>query len=198
MSAPPRSAQRRKPAATREVAPTILVLCTGNVCRSPAAALVLKRALGDRATITSAGTHALIGDPIPDPMLDLLAADGLDGTEHRARQVTPELLRQADAVIAVGRDHRTLAVQLEPTVMRRTTTLAELAAAADTGVGLEGDGLRARLAAMAHAVAEHRHWIGTHRLRDVPDPYGRRAGVHRDAYVTITRAVDSLAPWLLD
>ncbi|GAB3624535.1 hypothetical protein GCM10027418_26200 [Mariniluteicoccus endophyticus] len=42
------------------------MVCTGNICRSPAGHLLLQRYLGDSVEVTSAGTHALVGQPV-DP-----------------------------------------------------------------------------------------------------------------------------------
>ena len=51
---------------------SILVVCTGNVCRSPAAERLLASKLGSTVQVASAGTHALVGQPISEPMAALL------------------------------------------------------------------------------------------------------------------------------
>ena len=51
---------------------SILAVCTGNVCRSPAVERLLASKLGPTVSVRSAGTHALVGHPISEPMAALL------------------------------------------------------------------------------------------------------------------------------
>lgn len=83
----------------------ILVVCVGNICRSPMADILLQHLLpGGRARVASAGLAAVVGAPI-DPLAGaVLAAHGLDASRHRARQLTPALLRDSDLVLAMERD----------------------------------------------------------------------------------------------
>ena len=55
---------------------SILVVSTGNVCRSPAAERLLQQRLGPTVTVESAGTFGLVGEPIAAPMAQLLAERG--------------------------------------------------------------------------------------------------------------------------
>jgi protein-tyrosine phosphatase len=48
---------------------SILAVCTGNVCRSPAVERLLTGQLFPTVTVSSAGMHALVGHPIPNPWL---------------------------------------------------------------------------------------------------------------------------------
>ncbi|WP_062530159.1 arsenate reductase/protein-tyrosine-phosphatase family protein [Demequina rhizosphaerae] len=174
----------------------ILTVCTGNICRSPAAELLLVRELGDLATVSSAGTHALVGHGIPEPMVDELAADGIDARTHRGRLLTEPIMRGSDLVIAMTLEHRQLAVQTGPSALKRTFTLAELAASAGTGATLVGDTPAARLADVPRAVAAHRHVLAGYELDDVPDPYRRSQEVYHDAYALIRGAVAEFADWV--
>ena len=174
----------------------ILTVCTGNICRSPAAELLLQEALGDLATVSSAGTHALVGHPIPDPMLTELAADRIDGGAHGGRLLTEALLRESDLVVAMTTEHRQLAVQSGPFALKRTFTLAELAAAAGTGAELEGAGTAERLADIPRAVAAHRHVLAEYDLDDVPDPYRRSQETYHQAYSLIRGAVAEITGWV--
>ena len=174
----------------------ILTVCTGNICRSPAAELLLQAELGDLATVTSAGTHALVGHGVPEPMLNELAADGIDGAAHQGRLLTEPVVLAQDLVIAMTRDHRQLAVQTAPAALRRTFTLAELAAAAGTGATLTGETPAARLASVAAAVAAHRHVLAEYDLLDVPDPYRRDQDAYHEAYSMIRGAVRQFGAWV--
>ena len=79
----------------------ILVLCNGNIFRSPFAAAVLRRAVGSSGIrVESAG---LMGPGRPSPPDALLAAAerGIDLSTHRSRPVTSELLRAADLIVVM-------------------------------------------------------------------------------------------------
>ncbi|WP_062466014.1 arsenate reductase/protein-tyrosine-phosphatase family protein [Demequina maris] len=178
--------------------PHIVTVCTGNICRSPAAELLLADAVGDAATVASAGTHGLVGHGIPDEMLTELAADGIDGTVHEGRLLTQQIIADADIVIAMTREHRQLIVQLEPRGLRKVFTLSELAAAAGTGASLTGDTFAERLASLPVAIAAHRPVLAQYELDDVPDPYRRPQAVYHEAYGLIRGGVAEFAAWVQD
>ena len=92
----------------------VLFVCTGNTCRSPmAAALFNHRFSGEGAKwcAASAGLFAAEGAPITAIASDVLAASGVAATPynnypaHRARNVTRELIEEADRVIAISASH---------------------------------------------------------------------------------------------
>ncbi|UPG87764.1 low molecular weight phosphotyrosine protein phosphatase [Luteibacter aegosomatis] len=83
----------------------ILIVCVGNICRSPTAEYVLRHRLGDRARIGSAGLSAMVGYPVEPTALALLREHGIDGEAHRARQLDARLLRESDLVLAMERSH---------------------------------------------------------------------------------------------
>lgn len=93
---------------------SILVVCMGNICRSPTAegmlrTLVEQAGLGDRVEIDSAGTHGYhIGKP-PDPRTQEAAAKrGLDLSGLRARRVAPSDFERFDLILAMDRDNLAL------------------------------------------------------------------------------------------
>ncbi|MBD3167817.1 hypothetical protein GF324_14540 [bacterium] len=99
---------------TREVAPetqhmNILMICSGNLCRSPMAEAVLKemteRELPGRVSIRSAGTIALEGQRASLPAAEVTRERGYDIAGHRSRPVTSELMDWADLVLAMTSDH---------------------------------------------------------------------------------------------
>ena len=89
---------------------SILLVCTGNICRSPLAASLLERALGERATegitVSSAGTGAWDGAPVSEGAYLVGLERGLDLSGHRARLLTRELVEQADLILTMARHHR--------------------------------------------------------------------------------------------
>lgn len=175
---------------------SIVTVCTGNICRSPAAELLIARELDGLATVSSAGTHALIDAPIPAEMLHELEADGVDGTSHRGRLLTEQVMKEADLIITMTREHRQLAVQIAPSALKRTFTLSELAASAGTGAILESTSVEDRIRELPSAIAAHRYVLSGFDLDDVPDPYRRSQRAYHDSYTLIRGAVRDLTLWL--
>jgi len=82
----------------------IIFLCTGNTCRSPmAAGLFAVRRLG--IAVTSAGIAPWPGSPATANAIAAARELGADITAHCARQITPELLAQADFVVCMAASH---------------------------------------------------------------------------------------------
>lgn len=77
----------------------ILVVCHGNICRSPYLQAVLQRALPEVA-IMSAGFFGS-GRPVPEFSVALAAKRGLDLSSYRSRPLTGSLVRSADLIIVM-------------------------------------------------------------------------------------------------
>ncbi|MFL5359908.1 MAG: low molecular weight phosphotyrosine protein phosphatase, partial [Myxococcales bacterium] len=74
----------------------VLMVCTGNICRSPMAQVLLADALKKRGidvAVESAGLGALVGHPADPIAVKLMQARGLDLSGHRGRQLTREIIR---------------------------------------------------------------------------------------------------------
>lgn len=109
----------------------ILFVCTGNICRSPTAerltrAYAATRLLDpSRLTAESAGTRAVYGSAMEPTAELVLRSLGGDGRNFQARQVSPELVANADIVLTMTRQHRSKVLNGSPRALPRTFTLRE-------------------------------------------------------------------------
>src|SRR4029453_19053623 len=88
---------------------------------------MLASQLGQTVSVSSAGTHALVGHPISEPMAALLLDGGFDPHPFEAGRVSEEMLKAEDLVFTMTRDQRGIVVELWPAAVRRTFTLREFA-----------------------------------------------------------------------
>ena len=89
----------------------ILFVCTGNICRSPMAEVLMRREIASRGlngvTVSSAGTGAWDGAPASEGAYLVGLEHGLDLSGHRARLLTDDLVKQADHILAMAEHHLT-------------------------------------------------------------------------------------------
>ncbi len=88
----------------------IEVVCTGNICRSPMAEVVLRAKLAaaglDDVEVTSSGTSAWhIGDPMDERAEAALRRRGYDGSAHVARQWDDRWFGERDLVLGMDSGH---------------------------------------------------------------------------------------------
>ncbi|HEY5802766.1 MAG TPA: low molecular weight protein-tyrosine-phosphatase [Lysobacter sp.] len=100
----------------------ILIVCKGNICRSPMAEAMLRRhATG--LSINSAGLAAMEGHPVDATAEKTLLAHGFSASEHVARQVSHEELDSADLVLAMEKRQVMALLALSPTLRGRVQVL---------------------------------------------------------------------------
>lgn len=110
---------------------SVLVICTGNVCRSPIAEGFLRAALDDRwaeraPSVSSAGTAGWEGAGAMPESITSAAERGVDISTHVARRLAAEQVREADVLIAMADEHRRAISWEVPDAASKTFTLKEL------------------------------------------------------------------------
>ena len=110
----------------------ILIVCVGNICRSPMAeALLRDRLRGRNVAVESAGLAALVGKPIDADAGAVLAAQGLAADTHCARKLTPELIASADLVLAMDQRQLSAIRAIAPQARGKTYLLGHWIKGAD-------------------------------------------------------------------
>src|SRR3989338_2222591 len=84
---------------------SVLVVCVGNICRSPVGERLLQT-LAPQIAVTSAGLGAFVGQPADATASEVAAAYGLDLRGHAARQFTPALGQAADLILVMEPGHK--------------------------------------------------------------------------------------------
>lgn len=107
----------------------VLVVCTGNICRSPMAAELLRDMLDSRAgrdvSVESAGIHALVDHPADPYAQELMEHRGLPIDMHIARQINPGLLNWADIILVMERNQKTFIERKYPQTRGKVFRLGE-------------------------------------------------------------------------
>ena len=103
----------------------ILILCIGNICRSPIAEAMLKHEFPEK-TIWSAGLGALTGHPADPLSIEVAAAHGLDLSGHRAQQVAGWMCQEADLILVMEQVHKSEVEQQFPLMRGKVFRLGEL------------------------------------------------------------------------
>jgi protein-tyrosine phosphatase len=111
--------------------PSILVICTGNICRSPMAEgflhTTLRRRFGDRApSVASAGTTGWEGSRAMPESVEAAEERGVDISGHVAHRLIRGDVFDADVVVAMAAEHRDAVSRAMPEAAARTFTLKEL------------------------------------------------------------------------
>ena len=182
----------------------ILIVCTGNICRSPTAQLLLSHRLrqllgvtAEAIELTSAGTHGMVGQPIEPAAAAVLEELGVTPATFAARQLDPSFVEDADLILCATREHRAAIARLVPRVTPRTFTLCEFArlvAAVDPN-HISGDEFVERIRILVEKAAQLRGVVRaqTPGDDDVDDPYRRQSEAFARAGKQVSEAVDVIA-----
>ncbi|MDQ0000021.1 MULTISPECIES: arsenate reductase/protein-tyrosine-phosphatase family protein [Pseudarthrobacter] len=191
----------------------ILTVCTGNICRSPVAERLLQAGLDQVLPggfeVTSAGTRAMVGDPMQPLSGDIVRMFGGNPNGFVSRQLTGKILRGVDLVLTMTSGHRGEVLQQDASLLKRTFTIREFArmldvlddradgsptqaGTADGGSPLSANtafwrGLPARAAAVRHLSLP-----ADSADNDIIDPYRRGPEVYRQMEDELAPAIVSV------
>ncbi len=98
---------------------SILIVCVGNVCRSPMAEKILEKLCPEKK-IASAGLKALVGHPADMDANMVAKKSGLTLDGHVARQITPRMCVEFDLILVMERAHLDAVSRLAPEVRGKT------------------------------------------------------------------------------
>ena len=180
---------------------SILVVCTGNICRSPMAegflrAEILRRDLASSITVASCGTWGWEGSPAIPESVEAAAERGADISSHIARRISPAMVDAAVLVLGLTEEHCAAAVEAVPAAASRTFTVKELALLADElpafEQALEAHTLEGRVAA-AHELRDA-GFEGNPLDMDVVDPLG----LAFETYKAVAWEIDELCGRIAD
>ncbi|NNF98766.1 MAG: low molecular weight protein arginine phosphatase [Desulfobacteraceae bacterium] len=148
----------------------ILIVCTGNICRSPMAEGLLKQMLSPelqhKIHVHSAGTHALRGNPPTAHAVDvLLSSYGIDISGHKAERISTDLISSADLILTMEQAHSMTLEQIGKPRQHALHCLGEFHSNGDSG--------------------------------DISDPYGEPLAVYRSCAEIIRECLDGMVKYLL-
>ncbi|WP_019227315.1 low molecular weight protein arginine phosphatase [Sedimentibacter sp. B4] len=149
----------------------ILLVCTGNTCRSSMAEGIFKQMLIDsnieNINVSSAGLSAFQGDRANQKAVDVLKNQGIDISRHRARQLTGEIINSSDLILTMTTAHKMSIINYDPQSKGKVFTLKEYASNTD---GEESGNMNL----------------------DIHDPYGRDYSVYESVMSEIRFEIESV------
>ena len=189
----------------------ILTVCTGNICRSPVAERLLQTGLNQVVPggfeVASAGTRAMVGDPMQPISADIVRTYGGDPDGFEARQLNSKILRGVDLVLTMTSGHRGEVLQQDASMLKRTFTIREFARMLDVLDGRatdapaedpgDADPLAANTAywrSLSARAAGVRHLAlpADSAENDIIDPYRRSPEVYRQMEDELAPAIVSI------
>jgi len=179
----------------------VLVVCTGNIARSPMAQRLLQARLAHDPSIRvgSAGTWGLQDVPMDRHAATALAEVGVDEGGFRSRPLTADLVRASALLLTATREHRVAVLTHDPAALRRTFTLREFARLVEVVDGVPGrPGYVWRTPdALVAAAADARGRVRVAPSEDdVADPHGGPLPAFRACRDLLAATLDVVAPSL--
>jgi len=182
----------------------VLVVCTGNICRSPMAEgflrdlFDLREDQDERIEVSSAGTSGWDGSPATTEAIRAADERETDISGHRARRLQAHHVEQADLVLAMTSDHAAAVMQLVPIAAPRTFTLKELVqileSRGEIDAGEGGNARRLRASVRQADAIRVGGFEGNRFDLDVVDPIG----LSFDTYRAVAWELDQLCTRLVE
>jgi len=156
----------------------VLIVCTGNTCRSPMGEVILRSILPadlrDNVQVSSAGTGASAGIPATEYAQQAVTAREMELSGHRSRLLTAKLVRESDLILGMEPSHVAYAKDMAPDAAERIHLITEHGA--DGGA----EGVRDPMGGGADDYVDTFNRIRSHLLRWLPvirEAVERREGV---------------------
>lgn len=176
---------------------SILVVCTGNICRSPVGEAILHDALsGAGIDVTSAGTHAAAGRAAAPETVEFISRNLGRELDHVGRQLDRSTAEAADLIITMTEEHRSWVAGIAPRTVRRIFTLVEL----EQVLALlppEQSFETVRELAMAASRLRARAGIDN-TSKDIADPYGGPAEGYEESFNHVFTSANRVATRIAD
>lgn len=114
---------------------TLLVICSGNTCRSPMAEGLARRLLAKQQglpeaeldaaglRVISAGAFASPGLPASVESVEIMQRRGIDISRHRSQSLTREMIHEADLILCMTQSHRRAVLAMAPSALDKTLTV---------------------------------------------------------------------------
>jgi len=141
---------------------SIIVVCLGNICRSPVGEALLKQRLPNKK-ISSAGIQAMSTHGADAMACELALVDGLDLSEHQARQLTSDMVQQADLILVMSQGQRQVIAENHPAATGKIMLFGQWLEQPDS----------------------NRQGV------DIPDPYRRSREVFTHVHKLLSQAADA-------
>jgi protein-tyrosine phosphatase len=144
----------------------IVIVCTGNTCRSPMAEAMLRRLLAERlgckpeeveergVIVASAGISAAPGVGAAPEAIDVMRERGLDITRHESQPLSDKLIRHADLLLAMTGAHRQAIVRRWPEAAHRAMVVRMDGGDIEDPIGASAEVYQQCAAQIEHALRE--------------------------------------------
>jgi protein-tyrosine phosphatase len=185
--------------------PRVLLVCTANICRSPAAARLLAGRLGPSIEVVSRGTRSVPRAGMCEAAAAWVLMSGGDASGgHTSRPLELADIRASTLILTATQRHRTKVIEMRPSAQVRTFTLAQAARIARWRMAggsrpPAGADRPDRLLWLAEELDAHRGAAPrpqSEAADDLPDPH--HGAAHADVLAALLAAVETLCEPLID